>query len=233
MAYCVHCGVKLGNAEKTCPLCGTEVLDLASPFDPEAPKPFPVRTPEQTLTINRKYTLSLLSLLLLLPALLCLLLDLFSDGISWSIYPAGVLALIWIVFTVPLLIRRQRLYSTISITGAALAGYLFMVERLSMSPGWFFPIVLPALVILVFMTLFVVALIRKWRLRVLLVLSVCFFLVGLLVLAVEALCVGYGISDRIIWSLFVISPCFFIGLLLYIVYRNQALYSELRRWLHF
>lgn len=233
MSYCVHCGVKLGDMEQKCPLCGTEVIDPASPFDPEAPKPFPVRTPEQTLTINRKYTLSLLSLLLLMPALLCLLLDFINDGISWSIYPAGVFVLIWIVFAVPLLIKRQRLYSTILITGAALVGYLFMIERMSATTGWFFPIVLPALLLFISMIIFIVALIRKWRVRLLLVMSIIFMLLGLLVLAVEALCVWYGIGERIAWSLFVISPCFFIGLLLFIIYRNQTLYSELRRRLHF
>ena len=35
MAYCVHCGVKLGAGEKRCPLCQTPVYDPAEPEKPE------------------------------------------------------------------------------------------------------------------------------------------------------------------------------------------------------
>ncbi len=233
MAYCVHCGVKLGETERACPLCGTEAIDPAAPAKPSAPKPFPVRTPEQTLRLNHRYAVSLLTFLLLVPAAICLLIDMIGGGVSWSIYPAGVLALIWIVFTVPLLMRRHRLYSTILITGAALAGYLFMCERLSPSAGWFFPIVLPALTLFVAMICLEVALIRKWKVRVLVVVAVGFVLAGLLAFAVELLCTLYVAGSAIHWSPFVMLPCFFIALLIFIIYRNEALYRELRRRLHF
>lgn len=234
MAYCVHCGVKLGDAEKACPLCETPVIDPTSPQDPLAEQPFPIRTPEQTLQINRRYAISLLSLLLLIPAGLCLLIDLFGGrGITWSVYPAGVLVLIWIAATVPLLARRYRLYSSILATGGTLAAYLYMVEQLSGAPGWFLPIVLPALAVGIAMTCFTLWLIRNKRLRLLRLAGVMLVEAGLLCLLVELLCVWNGVGDALKWSPYVIMPCAFIALLLYVISRNGPLSSELKRRFHF
>lgn len=235
MAYCVHCGVKLGEAEKKCPLCGTEVMDPAAKAPESEPeKPYPVRGKEQTLTMSRKYAVSLLSLLLLAPAAICLLVDLLGGMISWSIYPVGVLALIWIVFTVPLLRRKHRLYSTVLITGAAFAGYLWLVEQVSNTPGWFFPIVLPALALFVAMVCFAIALVRKWKWKALPVTAAVLVEIGIVCLAVEMLCISYGIGGETpTWSPYVIVPCFFIALLLYVILKNRPLYEELKRRLHF
>ena len=231
MAYCVHCGVKLHDAEPKCALCGAELADPLKPHDPSIPKPFPVRTPEQALRISRKYAMTLLSVLLLLPAAGCLLLDFLAGGISWSIYPAGVLALSWIVVAVPLLLPRYRVYSTILITGGALAGYLLMTERLSGASDWFLPIVFPALALFIVMICVCVALVRKYRARTLLVIVAALVEVGVLCLAVELLCVGFGVALR--WSPFALAPCFFMALLLFVISRNRALSEELKRRLHF
>lgn len=232
MAYCVHCGVKLGQSEASCPLCGTEAHDPAEPFDPSVPKPFPVRTLEQTLLVNRRYAVSLLSLLLLVPAALCVVIDLLSEGISWSIYPAGVLVLIWIAVTVPLLMKKHRLYSTIVITTATLAAYLYMIAMLSQTES-FLPIALPSLALSLLMTCFTVWLIRSKRLRLLRLMAVIFMEVGILCFVVELLCVYAGASAAITWSPFVIMPCFFLALLLYVISRNGPLSSELKRRFHF
>jgi len=230
MAYCVHCGVKLHDAEPKCPLCGTQAIDPIKPWNPAIPKPFPVRTPEQTLKINRKYAVSLLMLLLLLPAAGCLLLDILSGGISWSIYPAGVLTLSWIVVAVPLLMRHHRLYSTILITGGALAGYLFMIERLSGASNWFLPIVFPALMVFIAMVCVCVAMVKKYHARAPLVIVAALVEIGVLCLVVELLT---GIDATLSWSQFVMAPCFFMALLLFVISRNRPLSEELKRRLHF
>ena len=49
MAYCVHCGVKLGAGETKCPLCGIPVHDPLELQPAPAVKPYPIRTPEQDL----------------------------------------------------------------------------------------------------------------------------------------------------------------------------------------
>lgn len=231
MAYCIHCGVKLSDAEPKCPLCGTEAVDPIKPVDPPTPKPFPIRTPEQTLKLNREYAVTLLILLLLLPAACCLLLDFLAGGISWSIYPAGVLVLSWIIVAVPLILPRHRLYSTILITGGALAGYLYMIEHLSGTSDWFMPIVFPALLVFIMMVCVCVALVRKFHAGTLLVITVALLEAGILSLMVELLCENQGAA--LSWSQYVMAPCFFIALLLFVISRNRTLSEELRRRLHF
>jgi len=231
MAYCVHCGVKLHEAQPQCPLCGVVAADPLAEHGPASPPPFPVRTPEQALRLNRKYAVTLLMLLLLLPAAGCLLLDLLSGNITWSIYPAGVLALSWIIVAVPLLMPHHRLYSTILITGAALAGYLYMIEKLSGTSDWFLPIVFPALMVFIAMVCVCVALARKRHARPLTVMIAALWEVGVLCLLIEVLCGGFDIARS--WSVFVMVPCFFMALLLFVISRNRPLSEELKRRLHF
>lgn len=233
MAYCVHCGVKLDDAETRCPLCGIEAFDPLSPRAQDIPKPYPARTPEQTLMMNRKYAISMLSLLLLIPAGLCLLLDLLGGGVSWSIYPSGILVLCWITVIVPLLMRKRRTYSTIFVAGTTLSGYLFMIERLSNAPGWFFPIVLPALALSLAMICFTIALVRKWKVRALAVFAAALAQVGALCLAVEVLCARHAGGQALSWSPYVITPCVFFALLMYLIGRDRLLYEEFRRRFHF
>lgn len=233
MAYCVHCGVKLGEAEARCPLCGTPVCDPSEPRNEAAPKPFPVRTLAQTLELNRRYSITLLSLLLFVPAGVCLLIDIIGGGITWSIYPAGVLVLIWIAMAVPLLMPKHRLYSTILITGATLAAYLYLVELVSETSGWFFPIVLPSLAAFLGLLCLMIWLIRSKHLRILRLVGVGMIGVSLLCFLIELLCVTQGVAARISWSPYVMIPCFFLALVLYVISRNGPLSSELKRRFHF
>ena len=87
MAYCVHCGVKLGAGEKRCPLCHTVSIDPHE-SKTDAPQPlYPIHTPQQLMTRSKRYFLILFGILLLVPALLCLVIDLLiGGGITWSIY---------------------------------------------------------------------------------------------------------------------------------------------------
>lgn len=235
MSYCVHCGVKLGEAEKKCPLCQTEVIDPSTPHDERAPrKPYPVRSFEQTLLINRRYSVSLVSLLLLVPAGICMLLDLLDGELTWGIYPAGVLVLIWIASTVLLLMHKHRIYGTVLITGGTLAAYLYMVELLSNTEGWFLPIVLPVLLLTLAFLCLMIWMIRSGKLRILHLISAGLIEIGILCFVVELLCVlSVPGKTSFTWSLFVIMPCFFLALLLYVISRNGPLSTELKRRFHF
>ena len=68
MAYCVHCGVKLHEGEKRCPLCGTVSIDPNEQPVSDARRTYPVRTPEQDLKRGKQFFLVLEAVLLLVPA---------------------------------------------------------------------------------------------------------------------------------------------------------------------
>ncbi len=234
MSYCVECGVKLGEAEEKCPLCGTMVQNPIHPYSPRAPKPFPVRTKEQNLQIDRRYLLGLISMAMLLPAALCMVIDLFFGGrISWSFYPVGALVLLFVALAVPILVKKHRTYVTIAIDSLVLLGYLKMVELLSGAEGWFTPVVFPLIMLAALMVLGMTASVRQRLIRELSIPATILTLVALLSLAAELLVSSQMFRQlQVAWSPFVMLPCGFIALMLYLVQTHKPLREELKKRLH-
>lgn len=235
MAYCVHCGVKLGDSEKRCPLCATAVLDPTEPRDPSAPPVYPVRTPEQELKRSKRFLLLVSAVMLLFPALLCLMVDLLlGGGLSWSVYPSGALTLLFIAAAIPIWARRYRAYISIATDFITLGAYLYLVEQLSLSGRWFFPIVLPALALGTALIALLFILYRHHRLNKLTLLAGAFGAIALECLAIELLCaldLGGGLVFS--WSPYAAAPCLFISLALFLLNGNRAVREEVRRRVHF
>ena len=213
MSYCVECGVKLGEAEEKCPLCGTVVQNPIHPYNPRTPKPFPVRTQEQNLQMDRRYLLGLISMAMLLPAALCMVINLFFGGrITWSLYPVGALVLLFVALAVPILVKKNRIYITIASDALVLLGYLKMVELLSTVEGWFTPVVFPVIILATLMVLGTTASIRQHLIRELAIPATILTLVALLSLAVELLVSSQVFKQlQVAWSPFVMLPCGFIA----------------------
>ena len=235
MAYCVHCGVKLGESEKRCPLCNTVVIDPAQPHDPALPRAYPVRTPEQEIKRNKHFLLRLAALLLLLPAFLCLFIDLLlGPGVTWSIYPSGALTLLFIATAVPILSPKFWDITSLAADFLALSGYLFLVEKTSESGRWFFPIVLPALGLAVLLLLLMAFIYhRKW-LNKITFLAAIFLFIALECLGIEMILSNYGLGHiAFFWSPYVAAPCIFISLVFFFINGNRAVREEFRRRVHF
>ncbi len=234
MSYCVECGVKLGGGEEKCPLCGTAVQNPIHPYNPRAPKPYPARTAEQNLQIDRRYLLGLVSSAMLLPAAILVVLDLFfSGGLSWSLYPLGALVLLFVALAVPILVKKHRIYITMAIDAAVLLGYLKMVESVSGARGWFDPVVFPLIILAALMVLGVTASIRQRLLKNLAIPAVILTLVALLSLAVELLVSSQMLNRlQVSWSPFVMLPCGFIALMLFLIHSHKPLQAELKKRLH-
>ncbi len=235
MAYCVHCGVKLGDGEKRCPLCLTPVYDPSEPQRPSAPRAYPVRTPEQELKRNKRFLLFLAGLMLAAPALLCLVIDLLLTGnITWSGYASSALILLFAAVTAPLLVDRYQVYVTVGASFLCLNGYLFLVEKLSDSGVWFFPIALPAISLFALMLTGIILLYRRQTLNKLTLIAASFAAVALECFAIEWLiAAANGRSGVYIWSPFVLAPCIFISLALFFINYNRAVREEVRRRVHF
>ena len=235
MSYCVHCGVKLGEGERRCPLCGTAALDPDEQQDPAAPRAYPVRTPEQELKRNKWFLLTCAALLLLLPALLCLVIDWATGGgVKWSVYAAGALILLFISTAVPLTVNRHKVSLSITVSFLCLNAYLFMAEKLSKSEGWFFPIVLPALALTTAAVSLLIWLYRQDIFNKLSLLAASLAAVAFLCLLIEWLCIrAHGLGLVLVWSPYVVAPCVFVSLALFFINANRPIREELRRRVHF
>lgn len=234
MSYCVNCGVKLAQAEGKCPLCNTIVHNPNEAYDPKLPKAFPVRTHEQNITINKRYFVLLVLVALGLPAIICMLLDLLvGNGLTWSLYPAGALALIGIGIIVPMVLNKHQAYYAIAIDGGALCLYLFMVEQISSNPGWFLPLAFPLILLTDLMILATVGSIQIGICKSLHIPAVIFLEVAILALGVELLC-GSFIHHTLVlsWSPYVMISCGLVSLVLFLIQGNKPLREELQRRLH-
>ena len=235
MAYCVHCGVKLGPGEKSCPLCQTPVYDPAEPNAPDAPKAFLVRTPEQELKRSKRFLFSLSAVLLLSPALLCMVIDLLTHGvISWSGYAAGALLMLFVSITAPLLAKKYQEFVAIAASFVSLIGFLFLVERLSGSGPWFFTVALPALVLAVGLVMVIIGLYQGRLLNKLTLIAAILAAAGIECLGIDWLCaVAANAEGGFAWSPYVLAPCLFLSVSLFVINGNRTVREELRRRVHF
>ena len=100
--YCINCGVELADSETVCPLCGTRVFHPDMPRQQGEPPfpPDPMGHPEE---VNRSGVLFILTMLAVLPIVICILCDWSVNGaILWSGYAAGGVALLYILAVLPL-----------------------------------------------------------------------------------------------------------------------------------
>ena len=235
MAYCVHCGVKLGEGEKRCPLCLTPVFDPAEPRRSNAPRAYPVRTPEQELKQNKHFLMIIAGLMLAMPALLCMVIDLLITGsITWSGYASSALILLFAAVTVPLAVEKYQAYTAVGTGFLCLNVYLFLVEQLSNSGSWFFPIALPAISLCAMMMIIIILMYRREILNRLTLIAASFAAIALECVVIEWLInAANGRNGEFIWSLFVLTPCAFISLALFFINYNRAIREEVRRRVHF
>ena len=235
MSYCVHCGVKLGEGEKRCPLCLTPVFDPAEPRQPAAPRTYPVRTPEQELKKNKHFLLIISGLMLAMPALLCLIIDLLITGsVTWSGYASSALILLFAAVTVPLAVEKHQVYATVGMGFLCLNTYLFLVEQLSNSGSWFFPIALPAISLCALLMTIIILMYRRDILNRLTLIAASFAAIAIECVAIEWLInAANGRYGDFIWSPFVLAPSAFISLALFFINYNRAVREEVRRRVHF
>ena len=93
--YCVKCGVELADSERVCPLCGTRVFHPDLPCGQGEP-PYPPEERPRREEVSRIGALFVLSMCMLLPAVICVLVDWrVNGGIVWSGFAVGGLLLLW------------------------------------------------------------------------------------------------------------------------------------------
>ncbi len=138
--YCIHCGVKLSDTEKVCPLCQTRVFhpDLerlsAKPLYPEG-------TPKERT--DTKAIQILLTILWLLPAILVYLVDWqIHESVTWSGYVIGALGLSYVSIILPLWFRKPNPVIFTPCGFGALAVYLLYIN-LKLNGSWFLSFAFP------------------------------------------------------------------------------------------
>ena len=122
MSYCVNCGVELDPSAKTCPLCGTPA------WHPEldAPPYFPANS-AAVQPASRREAAILLTAMLVSVSLCCGLLNLFlPTDRPWSLYVIGAAVMLWVWFTLPMVLRRLPVFFRLTADVAAIGIYVLL-----------------------------------------------------------------------------------------------------------
>lgn len=235
MAYCVNCGVELEETEKTCILCGCEVVNPMKKPDPDAMRPYPDRIDEITKKANRRFSALILTFLFILPALICFFLNiLYFDQILWSVYVIGGCAFLWTCIVVPLINKKMNLVVILFFDFIAAVLYLFMIERMLSSSEWFLTLAFPIITSIWVVLEALVILYQKNVIKGFQIPALGFVFIGLLCACIDWIINMYfGFGIKISWSVFVMAPAFVLASLFFIVEKKQTMKEELLKRFHF
>lgn len=139
--YCINCGVKLADTEKSCPLCGVEVFhpDLireeTDPLYPQERYPVP--------QVNSRAAQIVLTTLALMGILITMVCDVQISGrVTWSGYVTGAVLVGYVVMVLPFWFRRPNpvIFVPCAFTAAAL--YLLYINQVT-GGDWFLSFAFP------------------------------------------------------------------------------------------
>ena len=140
--YCVNCGVELADSETVCPLCGTRVFHPDLPRK-QAPSPYPADPHGKPEEVNRSGILFVMTMLALLPAVICLLCDWrINGGIVWSGYAAGAIGLLYVLIVLPMWFSHPNPVVFVPVDFAAIGLYLLYIDLVTKG-GWFLSFAFP------------------------------------------------------------------------------------------
>lgn len=139
--YCVNCGVKLGDAEKRCPLCQTVVFHPeivrkeAEPLFPEELGPLP--------SMNSFVAQMIVAAAYLLAISVSLVADLqMGGGLTWAGYVIGGLLVSYVMILLPLWFKNPNPVIFVPCDFAAIGVYLLYIN-LATNGHWFLSFAFP------------------------------------------------------------------------------------------
>lgn len=226
--YCINCGVELADSESACPLCGTRVFhpELSRP---QGEPPYPPESGRRTEEVSHAGALFILTVLCLLPAVICVLCDWrINDGIVWSGYAAGGVGLLYVTAVLPLWFRRPNPVIFVPVDFAAVALYLLYIN-LATGGHWFLTFALPVTGTVALLVCGVVTLLRYLRRGHLYIFGGALLFGGGAAVLIEFLLNHtFGIHERFFWSFYPLAASVLLGGMLLVI----AVCPPLRRSLH-
>ena len=226
--YCIKCGVELADSEKKCPLCGTVVFnpELSRPDgEPQYPR-MPATQPEK---VNHSGIMFVVTMLFLLPIVTSLLCDWQINGeIIWSGYAVGAVVLLYTLVVLPLWFRHPNPAIFVPVDFAAIALFLLYIN-FAVGGHWFLSFAFPVTGAVALLVTAVVTLMRYVPGGALYIFGGALILTGGLNVLIEFLLhITFGIEGMFVWSIYPLTVCVLLGVMLLVV----AVCKPLRRSLH-
>lgn len=232
MSYCVNCGVELDKTAVCCALCNTKVINPNQEADTQSPAPYPQNV-NMLGAADRRYTALLITLMWALPSAVCVIVNLlFYTSGFWAAYPVAGLTLIWICIILPVLFREVSEYWFLAIDTCAVILYLWLIETLGPTHGWWVAVALPITLCAAVLALMLIALARK-KMHPLHLWCIGMLAPGILSIVIEAFCLLYGTGSVVLrWSVIVSVVCVSVSIMFFVVGRNKRVMEALQKRMH-
>ena len=208
--YCVNCGVKLGDAERVCPLCATTV------YHPDIPRkegvPLYPRDRNPVPPVSSRGAQIIATAAFLLPLLICMTCDLQLSGkISWSGYVAGALITGYVLLVLPGWFHRPNPVIFCGCDFLVIGLYLLYIS-LYTGGGWFLSFAFPVTGVLGLICTGMLALLRYVRGGALYIFGGALALLGGCIPVMELLlCVTFEPIRFLGWSFYPMTALVLLG----------------------
>ncbi len=238
MSYCVHCGVKLDDSCKRCPLCQTLVLDPNNyeqkDIISKATSPFPITRGE--IEPSKKTDLAiLLSVILGTTAVTCFLLNwLVFHGTWWSFYIIGICAVLWVLIFPPITFKKITIFSYLLMDYVSITLFLLLISIQLSNGSWFFPIALPISTDLFILICLILFFQKRFRVSFLSTALYIIISVGIFCATIEFALDRYFYNTiSLSWSAVVLAVVLVISLSLTTILSKPKLRNSFRKRFHF
>lgn len=208
--YCIHCGVKLADTEKQCPLCGVTV------YHPELTRregePLYPRQKIPAQQVSTAASKIITTTMFLLPAIITLLCDLkICGGITWSGYVVGALALSYVILVLPFWFRKPNPVIFVPCDFAVIGLFLLYIS-LATGGRWFLSFAFPVTGGLCLIVTATVTLLRYIRRGSLYVIGGAFIALGAFMPLMEFLmCITFDGMQFGVWSFYPMATLALLG----------------------
>lgn len=163
--YCINCGVKLADTEKSCPLCATVVCHPQIQQSAAEPLYPPHRYPDPQ--IRSRAALIVVTTLMLIALLSTLFTDLLINRtVVWSGFVVGGIGVAYVMLILPFWFRRMKVEAYIPGLFAAVALYLQYINA-AVEGDWYLYFALPLTLYLGALTYTTAALLKRFADKVL------------------------------------------------------------------
>jgi hypothetical protein len=220
---------------KKCPLCGVVSINPLEAAHTEDYGAFSSRRETLESALDRELWIKIVSILLAVPAAICFIANmLFQGGSFWSLYVVGGLAVGWMFCVSPFLFKKYFPLLWIVANTLATLGYLYLIEYLSGSHGWFYPLALPIVLGIAILSLVIILLINRGALRELYTAAAVFQALGLLAVLVEqSLHLYLDGALQMVWSWYALVSCTAMAGVMVVIERKLIVKEKLKKRLHF
>ena len=208
--YCIKCGVKLGDSEDRCPLCGT------IPYHPDITRieidPLYPKKQRPVTQVSRTGALFIISAIFILPLIITLACDLLVNGsVNWSGIVIGALLLSYEIVVLPFWFKKPNPVIFFPCGFLAVGLFLLYINLLT-GGGWFMTFAFPLTAVLGCIISAVCALLKYVRGGALFTLGGAFISLGLYMPLIEHLVfVNFGIASKVAWSPFPLTALALVG----------------------